>query len=161
MLTLAQVFYRSVLLLAIFAPAAPAQDRPADVRRPKKLISVGWDLFSDTKWIREHLAEMETRPFNGIVLNAVGRRDDGKEQPLRVAFSREPWKYEWFAGAEADLRACRFQRFTDNFVLVGAMPHGDAPFTGKIGEVLVYVAILAPARQQALAANLMEKWGIK
>ena len=125
MLTSAQVFYRSVLLLVLMAPAlATAQDRPADVRRPKKLVSVGWDLFSDTKWIREHLAEMEARPFDGIALCAVGRREDGKNQFLRGAFSRDPWKYEWFTGAEADLKACSFKRFRDNFLLVGANP-GD------------------------------------
>jgi len=113
-----------LLALAPLAATAAAGEEPRDVRRPKKLISVGWDLFSDTKWIREHLAEMETRPFDGIALSAVGRRDDGKPQPLLAAFSRNPWKYEWFAGAEADLKACRFQKLTDNFVLVGANP-GD------------------------------------
>ena len=147
-------FCRIAIMLALLAPAAAlAQDRPADVRRPKKLISVGWDLFSDTRWIREHLAEMETRPFNGIVLNAVGRRDDGKEQLLRLTFSREPWKYEWFAGAEADLRACRFQRFTDNFVLVGANP-GDVDWFDDEGWRTI-------VEHWRIAARLAKAGGLK
>jgi len=154
MLTSAQVFYRSVLLLVLMAPAlATAQDRPADVRRPKKLVSVGWDLFSDTKWIREHLAEMEARPFDGIALCAVGRRDDGKPQPLLAAFSRDPWKYEWFAGAEADLKACSFKRFTDNFLLVGANP-GDVDWFDDDG----WRAIVEHWR---IAARLAKAGGLK
>jgi hypothetical protein len=142
-----------LLSLVPLVATAAAGEEPRDVRRPKKLISVGWDLFSDTKWIREHLAEMETRPLNGIVLNATGRRDDGKEQFLRLTFSREPWKYEWFAGAEADLRACRFQRFTDNFVLVGANP-GDVDWFDDEG----WRAVVEHWR---IAARLAKAGGLK
>ena len=151
---LTRVFCRIAVMLALLSPAlAMAQDRPPDVRRPKKLISVGWDLFSDTKWIREHLAEMETRPFDGIVINATGRRDNGKNQFLRTAFTREPWKYEWFAEAEADLRACRFQRFTDNFLLVGANP-GDVDWFDDDG----WRAIVEHWR---IAARLAKAGGMK
>ena len=101
-----------------------AGEETRDVRRPKKLIAIGWDLSFDTKWLREHRDEMEKRPFDGLVISVEGRRDDGKEQPLRLAFSREPWKYEWFAAAGADLVACRFTHLTDNFIMVGANP-GD------------------------------------
>ena len=45
-----------------------------------------------------------------------------QEYPLHVAFQREPWQREWFQSCVDDLKACRFQRFTDNFVLVGANP---------------------------------------
>jgi hypothetical protein len=112
-----------VLAAAVAAAQAAGEEAP-DVRRPKKLIAVGWDLFSDTGWIREHREEMEKRPFDGILINVVGRRDDGKDQPLRLAFSRPAWKHEWFAAAAADLKAAGFTRFTDNFLLVGANP-GD------------------------------------
>ncbi|MCX5674318.1 MAG: hypothetical protein NTX87_04865 [Planctomycetota bacterium] len=114
----------TVLAIAAAGAAGAAGEEARDVRRPKKLIAVGWDLSFDTKWLREHRDEMEKRPFDGIVINVDGRRDDGKEQPLRLAFSREPWKYEWFAAAGADLVACRFSRLTDNFIMVGANP-GD------------------------------------
>jgi hypothetical protein len=142
-----------LLSLVPLVATVAAGEEPRDVRRPKKLISVGWDLFSDTKWIREHLAEMEARPFDGIVINATGRRDDGKNQFLRTAFSREPWKYEWFAGAEADLRASRFQRFTDNFLLVGANP-GDVDWFDDEG----WRAVVEHFR---IAARLAKAGGMK
>ncbi len=112
------------LAAASLLGASAAGEPAKDVRRPKKLIAVGWDLFADTAWLREHHARMQERPFNGIVVNVVGRRDDGKEVPLRLAFQREPWKYEWFGPALADLKACTWTTFTDNFLLVGANP-GD------------------------------------
>jgi len=102
------------------APAAEA----ADVRRPKKLIAVGWDLFFDTAWLRAHHREMQERPCDGIVINVVGKGGDGKEVPLRLAFQKGAWKEEWFAPALADLKACTWTTFTDNFLMVWANP-GD------------------------------------
>ena len=120
------------LALSGAAVAAIAAEPPPDVRRPKKLIAVGWDLFFDTQWLRQHYEEMEKQPFQGIVISVVGKRDDGKEQPLRLAFSKDPWKPEWFAGAAADLKACRFTRFTDNFLMVWANP-GDVDWFDDAG----------------------------
>jgi len=117
-----------ISLGALVATAVLAADAPGpaakDMRRPKKLIAVGWDLFFDTAWLREHRGDMEKRPFDGIVINVVGRGEDKKPVDLRLAFSRQPWKYEWFAGALEDLTACRFTRLSDNFLMVGANP-GD------------------------------------
>lgn len=44
---------------------------------------------------------------------------------------------------------------------IGATPWGDTAFTGEIGEVLVYAAILSAAEQEALSKRLMAKWGIQ
>ena len=112
------------LLAASLGLSPPLPGAEPDARRPKKLIAVGWDLDSDTAWIRRHAAEMEARPFDGILINVVGRRDDKKPCPMRLAFSKEPWKAEWFDSARDDLRACRFTRFTDNFLALLANP-GD------------------------------------
>jgi len=87
----------------------------------KKLIETGWDM-PDTRRLRENLATMEQRPFDGVVLEAIGRRSDGKPCRMRETFSAEPWREEWFRSCLEDLRACQFKRFTDNFLLVGANP---------------------------------------
>jgi hypothetical protein len=106
----------------LFARPAPAQPSPAsDARRPKKLIATGWDS-PDTGRLREHHVEMEQRPFDGVVFHVVGRDDDDKPRHLRWAFLDEPWRYEWFEAAVEDVRACRFERFTDNFVQFLANP---------------------------------------
>ena len=93
----------------------------ADMRRPKKLIATGWD-HPDTQRLRQNLAEMEKRPFDGVVFVAIGQREDGKTCQLRGAFVDQPWRREWFQSCVDDLRACQFRRFTDNFVSFGANP---------------------------------------
>jgi hypothetical protein len=121
------------LTLAAIALAEEAAGPPtADMRRPKKLIAVGWDLFFDTAWLRAHREDMEKPPFDGIVINVVGRREDKKPAELRLAFSKEAWKEEWFAGALEDLKACRFTRLTDNFLMVWANP-GDVDWFDDAG----------------------------
>lgn len=113
-----RVFFGVVgLAVACSTCPAPAQD----MRRPKKLIATGWDM-PDTARLRENLEQMERRPFDGVVLEAVGRRDDGRPCRLRLAFVEEPWQEAWFESCIDDLKACRFQRFTDNFLLVNANP---------------------------------------
>lgn len=92
-----------------------------DARRRKKLIATGWDK-ADTRRLLENLAEMEQRPFDGVVLEAVGRREDGKPCRLRWAFLNEPWKRAWFQPCIEDLRACKLKRFTDNFIQLNANP---------------------------------------
>ncbi len=98
-----------------------AADPPVDMRRPKKLIATGWD-HADSRRLRENLAEMEKRPFDGVVIQLVGRIDEKKQCPMVAAFQAEPWKFEWFQPCIDDLKACKFQRFTDNFISVGANP---------------------------------------
>ena len=141
---------------AIVLAAETAGPPAADVRRPKKLIAVGWDLFFDTAWLRAHRDDMEQRPFDGIVINVVGRREDKKAVELRLAFSREPWKAEWFAGALEDLKACRFTRLTDNFLMVWANP-GDVDWFDDAGwrEVVEHWRIAARLAKAAGARGIV------
>ena len=109
----------SLLLLALPPVARPAE--VADARRPKKLIETGGDQ-PNTRTLRENLAEIEKRPFNGVVIDVVGQTSEGKPCPMRPAFANEPWQREWFQSCVDDLRACHFQRLTDNFLCLGANP---------------------------------------
>jgi hypothetical protein len=115
-------FLRAVLLLVLLV-ACVSTGRAEDARRSKKLIATGWDM-PDTQRLRENLAEMEKRPFDGVVFEAVGRSDDGKPIKLAWAFLNQPWQQSWFQPCIDDLRACKFGRFTDNFVIFNANP-GD------------------------------------
>jgi hypothetical protein len=107
----------SLAALSVSAVAAP----PADARRPKKLIATGWD-HPDSRRLRENLLEMEKRPFDGVVIELVGRIDEKKTCYLRGAFVNEPWRQEWFQSCVDDLRACKSKRLTDNFISIGANP---------------------------------------
>jgi hypothetical protein len=117
----------SAALGAAFLLASSSPCRAQDLRLPKKLIETGWDE-PDTERLLQNLEEMEKRPFDGVVVGIVGWKEEGdtpptkKRVPLRPAFSREPWKREWFAKPIEDLKACKFRRFTDNFLMLGANP---------------------------------------
>ncbi|MDP6637457.1 MAG: hypothetical protein QGG42_21370 [Phycisphaerae bacterium] len=91
--------------------------------RRKKLIATGWDM-PDTKRLRENLAEIESSPFDGVVLEVLGQRNNSSrsECKLRWAFLDEKWDRKWFQPAIDDLRACKFKKFTDNFIIFNANP---------------------------------------
>lgn len=84
----------------------------------KKLIAVGWDIATPAR-LRQNLAEMEKRPFDGVVLSFSG---GPKNEVSGYVFTDIVWKQEWIEPLVADLQACRFQRFTDNFLKVNANP---------------------------------------
>ena len=108
---------QALLVVAAAAAAAPA----ADARRPKKLVQTGWDR-PDTERLLANLAEIEKRPFDGVVIGALGRAEDGRRVHLHWAFLDQKWRREWFDHCLANLQACRFRRLTDNFLLFGANP---------------------------------------
>ena len=115
------------LAAALLASICLGGDGPGVSRRPKKLIATGWDM-PDTKRLRENLEEIESRPFDGIVLEVLGRKDDKNKNKnkntckLRWAFLDEKWDRKWFQPAIDDLRACKFKKLTDNFILFNANP---------------------------------------
>jgi hypothetical protein len=111
-----------IILVATFLLAATfIRAEQPDVRIRKKLIATGWDQ-PDGQRLSAHLAEMEKRPFDGVVLEATGRTAEGKPCPLREVFGNEEWRREWFQSSVDQLRACKFTRFTDNFAVIGANP---------------------------------------
>ncbi len=116
------------LLAAWFAALAlsvssPPDAHAQDMRLRKKLIATGWD-HADTKRLLENLAEMEKRPFDGVVIVVTGKDDQGKTCPMVRAHQGRKWQREWFQQPIQELQACKFQRFTDNFLSFGANP-GD------------------------------------
>jgi hypothetical protein len=88
----------------------------------KKLIEFGWDE-PDTAFLREHVREMEATPFDGCVFHAKAVEPDGK----LVNFAWQAWGRRGFTIAELqpaidDLKATRFDRFTDNFLRFNTTP---------------------------------------
>ena len=123
---------QSVLFAILVLSAATAMGaEPPDMRLPKKLIATGWD-HPDSEQLLAHLAEMEKQPFDGVMLELTGRTADGKPCVLRSAFSNETWQPAWFQANIDRLRACKFKRFTDNFITVGANP-GDVDWFDDAG----------------------------
>jgi len=112
---------QALALAAAAIAALSALGSAQDARMRKKLIETGWDE-PDTERLLKNLDEMEKRPFDGVVVGVVGRIDEKKRCVLREAFAATPWEREWFQPAVANLRACKFRRFTDNFIVLGANP---------------------------------------
>jgi hypothetical protein len=141
-------------VLSVLSWAVAGADA-ADMRRRKKLIATGWDM-ADTERLRSNLVRMEQRPFDGIVLRLEGRRDEKKRCLVRAAFVNEKWERTWFQHCVNNLRACNFQRFTDNFILIGANP-GNVDWFDDAGwaEVIEHWRIAAWLAKQGRCKGLL------
>jgi hypothetical protein len=88
----------------------------------KKFVELGWDI-PDTAFLRAHGAEMErTTPFDGLMFQVSAKDDQGQALSTEAIWDAKPWRRAWLEPALADLRACRFTNFTDNFVRFNATP---------------------------------------
>jgi len=122
---------RLSVLLCVLSGLTAGIAHGQDARLRKKLIATGWD-HPDTKRLLDNLAEMEKRPFDGVVLVVIGKTAEGKPCPLVWAHQNQKWQREWFRQAVDELKACKFRRFTDNFVSFGANP-GDVDWFDDAG----------------------------
>ena len=108
-LSVAALMMWAVLPLRLFAGEA-ALPAPG-----KKLIEYGWDVPTPAQ-MRDELAAMEKRPFDGIIFRLSAGHN---------AFLTKPLDPATFAEDERILRGLRFTRFRDNFVLVWGSPPPD------------------------------------
>ena len=110
-----------ILCLAItFLPVAPPAASAAEPARPKSLIEWGWDE-PNTKFMRENIAQMEQSPFDGVVFHA----DISKGGPMFwEMWGTRKFNLDEFQHAIEDLRATKFQRFTELFLRINVTPGG-------------------------------------
>lgn len=88
----------------------------------KKLIYYGWGT-RDTMYVREHWQEMEKMPFDGIGITVAidrkawqqGKTDTGNMLDWHL-FGPKAFRLDDFRPAIADLKAAKWQKFTDNFL---------------------------------------------
>jgi len=107
---------RTLLTLALIATVTPCL--PEEHRDGRKLIEWGWDE-PDTKFIRENIEKMEQYPFDGLIFHVVSAGGGN--------FTWEMWGSRKFDVGEFrhsidNLKATRFQRFTDRFLRVNVTP---------------------------------------
>ena len=117
-----------VILLLLGTSAA---GQPPDMRLSKKLIAIGWD-HPDSQRLRDHLSDLEKRPFDGVVLEVIGHTPDRKPVALQWAFGRDIWQRDWFREGVDQLRACKSTRLTNNFLTLLANP-GDVDWFDDAG----------------------------
>jgi hypothetical protein len=99
-------------------PSPTAKLGPA-IGSEKKLIKWGLDS-PNSAYVRKNIVEMEKWPFDGICIDADLHRD-GRSAPLGngLLFSTRRFTYEELRHIVDDLRATRFTRFSDNFMIMG------------------------------------------
>jgi hypothetical protein len=125
--------FAAVVLFALLACSAYAE---------KKLIEFGWDE-PDTRFMREHITEMEQTPFDGCVFTVLAKNSDG----TNVRFFNECWgrrefKKSELQGALADLEATRFRKFTDCFMRLDVTP-GDVDWFDDFSSITNNVELAA------------------
>jgi hypothetical protein len=96
-----------VLIVGIVVAAGPLLAAP-----DKKLIEYGWDVPTPAQ-MSEGLADMEKRPFDGIIFRLAGGYNAFLTTPLKPADFEEDARM---------LRGLRFTRFKDNFSLIWGSP---------------------------------------
>lgn len=112
-----------IILLGLLSATAaiPAAALPGPEKnslKGKKFLEWGWDE-PDTKFMRENVEKMEQFPFDGLVFHATS----GKGANLAwEVWGRKKFTPDDFRQAVADLKATKFNRFTDRFLRVNVTP---------------------------------------
>jgi hypothetical protein len=115
----------------------------------KKLISYGAD-WPNTAYVRDHITEMEQHPFNGIVIG-VSESSEPKLNDAAVGcaiWGKSTFPAEVYDRAIADLKATKFNKFTDNFIQIEAMPGDVDFFDPQFDTVLQNVKAIARVAKQ-------------
>lgn len=87
--------------LLVALPAFGQYDRPA-----KKVVEYGWDVPLPD-FVRQHIKEMERKPFDGLVF---------RTKDYNHAFDTRPWSAQEFQPQLDDLAAIEWGTFKDNFL---------------------------------------------
>jgi len=120
----------------------------------KRLIEVGWGE-PDTRFMRDHIAQMERSPFDGCVFHLPRSNPDS----ILSGFTWEFWGRRAYTladlqGSLADLQATRFRRFRSNFLRINATP-GDIDWFDDFGAILGNARLAARIAKQGGCAGLM------
>ena len=108
------VFLTVFCLLFILIPS-PGETQP---RPKKKLIEVGWDVpYPD--FVRDNIREMEKRPFDGVIF---------RTKEFNHVFDTTPWKESDIRPILDVLADIKWDKFTDNFIIVFAANKWDMDF---------------------------------
>jgi hypothetical protein len=114
----------------------------ASATRGKRLIEFGWDE-PDTRFLREHITQLQASPFDGCVFHVGGPSAKGHAGAL----TWDLWGRRRFTAAELDsarqdLVATRFGRFRDNFLRVNVTP-GDLDWFEDHSAVMANLELAA------------------
>jgi hypothetical protein len=107
--------YLLISIVAILATACPSS------AQPKKLIEFGWDE-PDTEYMRQHITQMEHRPFDGCVFSVNFRTLARKGRLTWEAWGTTKIEPADIKEALADLQSTHFVKFKENFLRFNTTP---------------------------------------
>ena len=105
-------------LLCVAIGPITAQPAPKAPAKAKKVIEWGWDE-PDTGFMRANIEKMEKFPFDGLIFHA--KSDKGANLAWEV-WGTQKFTAADFTKAIEDLKATKFNRFTDRFLRVNVTP---------------------------------------
>ncbi len=142
-------FCWSLAIVVLCLPVL-AQTRPSN----KKVIEFGWDM-PDTAFMRQHIAEMEKRPFDGCVFRVMYRKSDGRIGSLMSeAWGREKLTEAQLAPAIDDLKHTHSDRLTDNFLRLNVQP-GDVDWFDVFSAVVNNARLAAKVAREGNCAGIL------
>ena len=126
---LSQQLLTTALLLALVVIGVSSAPLSAEMGPPipddKKIIGFASIVMSPA-YLKEHIAEVERIPFDGLVFTIYGNdwsyRKTGQEH---LFFGGHRYQPGDFSNDLADLKATKFKQFTDNFILIQTSARGS------------------------------------
>ena len=111
----------------------------------------------DTAFVRQHVNEMEKIPLDGIAITVYGKDSSGKyTRGLSwEAFTKNRGNPEDYQNAINNLKATKFRRFTDNFIVMNSHPGTVDWFDPDWSIVAHNAACLARVAKQGGCKGLM------
>jgi len=133
--------------LAITALGAPATE-PA-----KKLIEFGWDE-PDTRFMKEHIREMEQMPLDGCVFHAQFTRAGKRGDFTWDCWSTNRYTREEMQPAIDELKATDFKRFTHNFLRFNTAP-GTIDWFDDFGAIVNNARVAAEVAREGKSKGIL------
>ncbi len=142
-------FIKVVLTVAIgllILSLSEVNSQPQAVGLERKLIEYGWDT-PRLEYIRDHIAEMERRPFDGLIF----RLTDGGGW----VFQTEKWNPDLLARQLPILQSIKWKTFDSNFLAVFAASSMDWYSDQDWRAVTQHVAFMARAARVTRTKGIM------
>ena len=131
----------------------------------KKLIHAGWS-DGNAAAVRANIGLMEKSApvYSGMRIFITGKDENGKNVTHRMMFGPRKFKYEYFKQAIEDLKATKFNIFTDNFIATGVQPgkidwFSDTAWDGVCNNFAIFARIAKETGMKGLIFDSEEYSG--
>lgn len=133
-------------LASMLALSAPVWAKPNEVPLPlgKKLIEYGWDVPT-TEQVRKNIDKMEKRPFDGVIFRLEGGGN---------VLVPDPWNEQRFDKDYKNAERIRWDRFTDNFVIMWAASDQDWFSDSQWATIVNNIRLVARAGRLARCVGI-------